>query len=140
MIAIVIIAVIINGFVIVEGRRRRALREGSIQRALLESRIPPAWWPSDWRQELETSFTVEGAATVAGKKVSAGTVVFMLEPENRQFPAKISNGRYSLKHDRLPTGTYRVELKSEDGSEPRTSRSRWTMPIDQGFHRINLRF
>jgi hypothetical protein len=113
-------------------------RDAAIQRALLESREPPVWWPSGWRQELTASFTIEGDISVAGKAVGAGTILFILEPEQRVFPATIRKGRYSFKHTRMPTGRYKVEVRTDDGSEPQTSRSKWELPMDQGFHRINL--
>lgn len=39
-----------------------------------------------------------------------------------KFPAKISNGRYSLKHDRIPIGTYRVEVTNA-----------WDVSVEQNF-------
>jgi hypothetical protein len=138
--AVMIISLSIFCIIRLEGRRREILRDTSIQRALLESSLPPAWWPLEWRQELEASCTIEGDVTLAGKKVGAGTVLFILTPQNRTFPAKISNGRYSMRHDRMPTGTYRIEVRSEDGAEPQTSRGKGRMPIDQGLHGINLAF
>ena len=76
---------------------------------------------------------------VAGKAVGAGTVSFILEPENRVFPGRIRNGRYSVQH-RMPAGLYRVEVRSDDGLESQALKSRWQMPMDPGFHRINLAF
>jgi len=115
-------------------------RDTAIQRALLESLEPPGWWPSGWRRELQASFTIEGDISVAGKAVRAGTVWFILVPDNRVFPGTIRNGRYSLKHLRMPTGRYRVAVRSEDGPELQTFKSEWELPMDQGFHRINLGF
>jgi hypothetical protein len=115
-------------------------RDTAIQRALLESREPPVWWPPGWRQELKASFTIEGDVSLAGKAVGAGTVSFILEPEHRVFQAPIRKGRYSLKQGRMPSGRYRLELRSEDGSEPQTCKSPWELPMDPGFHRINLGF
>jgi hypothetical protein len=115
-------------------------RNAAIQRALLESLEPPPWWPVGWKQELKTSFTIEGDIKVAGKPVGAGTVSWILVPQNRVFQAPITKGRYSLKHRRMPTGRYRVEVRTDDGPEPRTLKSDWEMPMDPGFHRINLGF
>jgi hypothetical protein len=140
MVAVVIMSLIIACIIELERRRQKILRDRAIQSALLASSPPPAWWPPEWRQELETRFTIEGDVTVAGKKVGAGTVFFILQPENRRFPAKIRNGRYSLTHDRMPTGSYRIEVRSEDGPAPQTSKSQWKMPMDQGLHRMNLAF
>jgi hypothetical protein len=116
------------------------LRDRTIQRALVGSQEPSAWWPPGWRQELKASFTVEGDVTVAGKPVGAGTLSYVLEPEHRMFTARIGHGRYSFKRNRMPTGHYRVELRSEDGAQPLISRGEWVMTMDQGFHRINLAF
>jgi hypothetical protein len=89
---------------------------------------------------LNASFTVEGDVTVSGKPAGAGTLSFVLEPEHRVFTARISHGRYSFKRGRMPAGRYRIELRSEDGAQPSISGSRWIMPMDPGFHRINLAF
>jgi hypothetical protein len=142
MIAVVIISLITAGIIKLDRYQRAGaiLRDTTIQRALLNSDPPPPWWPPDWRQEFEASWTAQGDVTLAGKKVGAGTVFFILEPEDRVFAAKIRNGRYSLLRDRMPTGTYRIEVRSEDGPEPQISKSQWKMPMDQGLHGMNLAF
>jgi hypothetical protein len=137
MVLVAILSLFIGGFVELV---RRRLRETEIQRALLESLQPPGWWPPEWRQELEASFTIEGDVKVAGKSVGAGTVSFILQPGDRVFYAKISRGKYSMIHDRMPTGQYRIEVESLDGPKPQSIKSKWEMPMDQGLHRINLAF
>ncbi len=89
---------------------------------------------------MNESLTVEGDVSVGGKPVVAGTVLFILMPEGRVFPARITKGKYSMTRDRMPTGHYRIEVKSSDGSQPRKSKSRWEMPMDPGFHRLNFAF
>ncbi len=69
-----------------------------------------------------------------------GTMSFILEPDNRTFSTKIIDGSYSLESQRMPTGTYRVEVKSDDSPEPDIVRSKWTMPFDQGHHKSNYAF
>ena len=141
MMAVVAIAsLVIAGLIMIEARLRRARRDTEIQRALVQSLRPPGWWPLDWRQEFDTSLTIEGSVSVAGKPVGAGTVTFILAPGDRVFSAKIDKGRYSLKQDRMPTGLYRIEVKSADGPESRTIKGQSEMPMDQGFHRMNLAF
>ena len=136
MIAIAIISLISAG--IVELARLR--RDKEIQRALVQSLQPPESWPTGWREELNTSLTVEGQVTFGGKAVNDGTISFILMPEGRLFNARINKGKYSMKRDRMPTGSYRIEVKSLDGSEPRTIKGPWELPMDQGFHRLNLTF
>jgi hypothetical protein len=114
--------------------------ERFIQLALLEGQGPSFWWPTTWRQELRESTIVEGGVTMAGKPVNTGTVWFILESEHRRFPAKIKNGRFSMNYNRIPAGRYRIEVISEDGVRPQSSKSKWEMPIGPGFLRFNLAF
>ena len=140
MVAVVIVAMIIGGLVELARRRLRASCDAEIQRALVQSLSPPGWWPVEWRQEFDVSATVEGQVSVAGKPVGAGTVSFILGPGDRVFSGRIDRGRYSLKQGRMPTGLYRIEVRSDDGPEPRTIRGKGKMPMDRGFHRMNLAF
>src|SRR5690349_8721416 len=55
MVAVAIIALIAAG---TAELKRRRLRDAEIQRALLSSLQPPDWWPAEWRQELNTSFSL----------------------------------------------------------------------------------
>lgn len=134
LIAVAIIALIVAG--ITQQLRWRRLRDAEIQRALVQSLEPPDWWPSEWRHELNTSFTAVGQIRLRGTKtpINAGTVWFILMPEGRAFSAKISKGRYSMLHFRMPTGNYRIEMESLDGPKPQKVKSQWEMPMDQGRH------
>ena len=140
MVAVAVVALLIAGIVMLEKHRRHARRDAEIQRALLQSLRPPAWWPPEWREELAASMTVDGTVSVAGEPVGAGTVSFILDQGGRVFSGKIDKGRYSLKQGRMPTGRYRIEVRSADGPEPKTTRGKGEMPMDQGSHRINLAF
>lgn len=140
MVAVLVVALVIAGLVLLERRRRLGLRDAEIQRALVQSLRPPGWWPAEWRREFDASWTIEGTVGVAGKPVGAGTVSFVLEPGGRVFSGKIEKGRYSLRRGRMPTGRYRIEVRSADGPGLRTVHSKSEMPMDRGFHRINLAF
>jgi hypothetical protein len=137
MVAVAIISLIAAGMT--ELRKRR-VREAEIQRALLDSLQPPGWWPAGWRQELNTSFTVEGHVTLGGKTIGAGTIWFILMPAGRAFAANISKGKYSMTRGRMPTGNYRIEVESLDGPKPQKAKGRGEMPMDQGRHGLNFAF
>ena len=141
-ITLAVVTILLLVLIVIPLQRRvgRMWRNRAVQGYLLNSLPPEWWWPREWRQELATSWTIGGEVKLGGKKVGRGTISFILEPANRAFSTRIIDGSYSLEGQPMPTGTYRVEVRSDDGPEPAVARSQWTMPFDQGRHKSNYAF
>jgi hypothetical protein len=131
-------------------------RDLKVYQALYSSQAAAFWWPPGWRQELRTSFLLEGEARLLegevpaprpqdrhhdelpGRLATAGTVELVSENQGLVSRTTVNpQGWYSFNPQRLPASPFKIRFLSPEGST-----TRWLQmgALDPGLHRINWSF
>jgi hypothetical protein len=133
-------------------------RESTVYQALRSSHDAAFWWPAGWRQELRTSFLLEGYAYLRdgelrpvggehsappdqsgfGRPAKPGMLELVSESQGQVFRTTVNpKGWYSFNSQPLPAGPFKIRFVSGEGSP-----TRWQPmgTLDPGRHRINWAF
>lgn len=116
------------------------LRERALYNAMMAGNSPEWWWPPSMRDELQTTFLLNGQVTVDGEIPNSGSVVYTHIKTKRRFETRVrKSGSYSYRLTRLPAGEYTVMYLAPGQSVPqRPAGSAHIMLDGGGRHGLNL--